>query len=191
MERLSAPITPLDSSSPNNVTPSHSVLKKSITLSTRVTGPALRNNPSANSSLVSFDVDHYATTIQNRLYTAPSDQPPTNKLWTRNLKDVPPHRRDFYPKLVVPRKDLPALDATFCSTATMAGLDARRQAADRIREQAQVVALQASMTQSKFNQHLSPLTQQNSELNLFVYLSNNFLCHSKLSSSSGGWFIKP
>ena len=104
---------------------------------------------SETASLAPTDDLDYATTIRASLYSSPWDQLPTHRWWTTNLaslEDVPAHRRNFYPKIVVPQKDLKtpdaqfiaerisALDPKFCTTANMTGLNIRRKAIDGIHE---------------------------------------------------------
>ena len=99
--------------------------------------------------------------MSSSLYTSPWDQPPTHRWWLSlrtAIGDIPSHRREYYPKPVVPRQhllapdaaviaaEISALDPRKYATGTMRGLDARRKEIDRIHERAHVRALQASLT---------------------------------------------
>ncbi len=99
--------------------------------------------------------------MSSSLHTSPWDQPPTHRWWLSlrtAIGDIPSHRREYYPKPVVPRQhllapdaaviaaEISALDPRKYATGTMRGLDARRKEIDRIHERAHVRALQASLT---------------------------------------------
>ena len=121
-------------------------------------------SPDTASLDLSEDTDITATALASSSST-PWNQPPTHRWWTTALEDVPARRREFYPKVTVPLKDLQAPDAQLiadqiaaldpktCGTHNKKGLNNRRKAIDRIHEQAHVMALQNSLDAAAQNKN--------------------------------------